>query len=252
MASKVFIVTGASRGLGLAVAQSLIEASHKVFLVARSEKDLQVLKTQHTSSVDFIAADLADLKIAPSIIQSALKAFGKIDGIVLNHGILSPITRISESSAEEWRHAFDINLFSAVALMKEAIPELRKSEGRVVFVSSGAAFNAYAGWGSYGTSKAALTHFCTHLAVEEPSITSVAISPGKVDTEMQKEIRERGRNGMAPEVHAGFVNEHESGKLLHPGKPGNVIAKLVIGATSDLNGKHFRWNAAELADFQGA
>ncbi|KAI1105984.1 NAD(P)-binding protein [Jackrogersella minutella] len=250
--SKVYIVTGASRGLGLAVAQSLIQASHKVFLVARTEKSLQELKTQHPSSVGFIAADLADLKVAPNIIDSTLKTFGKIDGIVVNHGVLSPITRISESSAEEWRHAYDINVFSAVALIKEAIPELRESKGRVVFVSSGAAFSAYAGWGSYGTSKAALTHLCTHLAVEESSITSVAISPGKVDTTMQKQIRDDGKTGMTPDNHASFVDEHESGRLLDPKKPGNVIAKLVESATSDLSGKYFRWNAAELASFQDA
>ncbi|KAI1772709.1 NAD(P)-binding protein [Hypoxylon cercidicola] len=252
MSSKVFIVTGASRGLGLAVAQSLIRASHKVFLVARTEKDLQALKEQHASSVDFMAVDLADLKVAPKIIDSTLKAFGKIDGIVVNHGVLSPITRISESSGDEWRCAYDINVFSAVALIKEAIPELRKSKGRVVFVSSGAAFGAYAGWGAYGTSKAALTHFCAHLAVEEPSITSVAISPGKVDTEMQKQIRDDGKTGMAPEVHASFVDEHETGKLLDPKKPGGVIAKLVDGATRDINGKYFRWNGTELANFQEA
>ncbi|XXH03124.1 hypothetical protein Hte_009517 [Hypoxylon texense] len=250
MSSKVFIVTGASRGLGLAVAQLLIQASHKVFLVARTGKDLQALKAEHTSSVDFMAADLADLKVAPKVIDSTLKAFGRIDGIVVNHGVLSPITRIFESSAEDWRHAYDINVFSAVALIKEAIPELRKSKGRVIFVSSGAAFGAYAGWGSYGTSKAALTHLCAHLAVEEPSITSVAISPGKVDTEMQKQIRDDGKTGMAPEIHASFVDEHETGKLLDPRKPGGVIAKLADGATSNLNGKHFRWNAAELASFQ--
>ncbi|KAL7620949.1 hypothetical protein AAE478_008260 [Parahypoxylon ruwenzoriense] len=252
MSSKVFIVTGASRGLGWAIAQSLIQASHRVFLVARTEKTLQALKEQHKSSVDFLTADLSDLKVAPRIIESALKAFGRIDGIVVNHGVLSPITRISESSPEEWRHAYDVNVFSALALIKEAIPELRKSKGRVVFVSSGAAIGAYAGWGSYGTSKAALTHLCAHLAVEEPLITSVAISPGKVDTEMQKEIRDDGKSGMTPEIYAHFVDEHESGRLLDPKKPGGVIARLVDGATSNLNGKHFRWNAAELADFQEA
>lgn len=63
MSSKVFIVTGASRGLGLAIAQTLLRDSHKVFLVARTEKDLKALKEQHPSSVDFIAADLADLTV---------------------------------------------------------------------------------------------------------------------------------------------------------------------------------------------
>ncbi|KAI1307444.1 short-chain dehydrogenase [Xylaria venustula] len=236
--SKVFIVTGASRGLGLAIAQALLRESHKVFLVARSEGELQKLKTQHGDSV------------APKIVASTLKAFGKIDGLVINHSTLSPITKIADSDAEEWRRAFDTNVFSAVALVKESIPELRKSKGRVVFVSSGASSNAYAGWGAYGTSKAALDHLCAHLAVEEPSITAVTVSPGKVDTAMQKQIREEGHTGMSSEVHASFVAEHENGRLLNPDQPGTVIAKLAIGATRALGGKHYRWNAAELADFQ--
>ncbi|KAI1496613.1 hypothetical protein F5X99DRAFT_399804 [Biscogniauxia marginata] len=196
-----------------------------------------------------IPADLT-CETAPQIVESALKAFGKIDGIVINHGVLQPLTRLFESDVEEWRRAYDINVFSAVALLKEAIPELRKTSGRVVFISSGAAFSATVAWGSYGTSKAALTHLCAHLAVEEPSITSVALSPGKVDTEMQKAIREDGKKGMKPEVHANFVKEHETGRLLRPDEPGTVIAKLVVGATSDMSGKHYRWNSHELADYQ--
>lgn len=58
---------------------------------------------------------------------------------------------------------------------------------------------------------------------------------------MQRQIREDGKTGMSSEVHASFVGEYESGKLLDPKKPGNVIAKLVEGATSDLNGKYFRY-----------
>ncbi|KAK5635750.1 hypothetical protein RRF57_011462 [Xylaria bambusicola] len=248
--SKVFIVTGASRGLGLAVTQALLKESHKVFLVARSEDELRKLKTQHGDSVDYASVDLADLKVAPKIVALTLKTFGKIDGVVINHSSLSPITKIFDSDAEEWRRAFDTNVFSAVALVKESIPELRKSNGRVIFISSGASINAYIGWGAYGTSKAALNHLCVHLAVEEPSITTVTISPGKVDTAMQKQIREEGHISMSPDVHASFVAEHENGRLLNPNQPGTVIAKLAIGATNALTGKHYRWNAAELADYQ--
>lgn len=128
--------------------------------------------------------------------------------------------------------------------MKEAIPELRKSSGRVIFISSGASTSAYVGWGAYGTSKAALDHLCAHLAVEEPSITAVTISPGKVDTAMQKEIREEGQSGMAPDSHASFVAEHEDGRLLKPDQPGTVIAKAAVGATKNLTGKHYRYSRA--------
>ncbi|GAP84486.1 putative short-chain dehydrogenase [Rosellinia necatrix] len=250
--SKTFIVTGASRGLGLAVAQALLRESHRVFVVARTEDGLRGLGDGDGDgdAVRYMCADLADLEVAPKIVARALKAFGRLDGLVINHSSLSPIAKISESSAEDWRRAFDVNVFSALALVKECIPELRKSNGRVIFVSSGASTSAYIGWGAYGTSKAALNHLCAHLAVEEPSITSVIVSPGKVDTAMQKQIRDEGHASMSPEVHASFVAEHENGRLLNPNQPGTVIAKLAIGATSTLNGKHYRWNSPELAHFQ--
>jgi len=199
--------------------------------------------------------------VAPKIIAAAAEAFGNIDGLVINHGTIAPITTIAGSDAEEWRRAYDINVFGPVALVgviassslaymyvilttylqvKEAIPKLRKSNGRIVFISSGAAKSAYAGWGAYGTSKAAIDHICAHLAVEEPSIISVAVSPGKVDTDMQKVIREQGLTGMSPDIHASFIAEHEEGRLLRPDQPGTVIAKLAIHAPNSLNGKHYR------------
>ncbi|KAH8661933.1 short-chain dehydrogenase [Xylariales sp. PMI_506] len=250
MSSKAFIVTGASRGLGLAIAQLLLRDSHKVFLVARSEADLQKIKSESQDFVEYMAADLADLSVAPKIIEAATKAFGRIDGLVINHGVLTPLTRIADSDPAAWSRAYDINITSAVGLVKEAIPYLRQVKGRIVFVSSGAATGAYAGWGAYGTSKAALNHLCAHAAVEEQEITSIAVSPGKVDTNMQQLIREQGGAAMAPALHASFVDEHASGKLLKPEQPGGVIAKLVQNAPTGLSGKHFRWNDPALAAFQ--
>jgi NAD(P)-dependent dehydrogenase (short-subunit alcohol dehydrogenase family) len=146
---------------------------------------------------------------------------------------------------------------------------LKKTQGRIVLISSGAAVGAYAAWSAYGTSKAAINHLCKHLAVEEPDIISVAISPGKVDTDMQKQIRELGGASMSAKEHAGFVEKHATGQLLKPEQPGAVIANLIVGATPDMNGKHFRyvtgkdntkstntnlarWNDPEMSGFQGA
>ncbi|KAI1328737.1 short-chain dehydrogenase [Xylariaceae sp. FL0255] len=253
MMSKVFIVTGASRGLGLAITQTLLKESHKVFLVARSEEKLQELKSQNPGSVDFLTADLGgDYQVASKITTATVKAFGQIDGLVVNHGTLSPVIKICDSDVEEWRKAYDVNVFSALALVKEAIPELRKSEGRVIFVSSGASTSAYQGWGAYGTSKAALNHLCSHLAIEEEAITTLCISPGKVDTDMQKQVRNEGLSGMRSDIHAGFVQEYESGRLLDPNVPGGVIARLTVAAPKSLNGKHWRWNAEELKEFQSS
>ncbi|KAK6206153.1 hypothetical protein LQW54_007874 [Pestalotiopsis sp. IQ-011] len=251
MSSKVFVVTGASRGLGLAIAQILLRASHKVFVVARSESGLQKIKSENPSNVEFMAADLADFNTAPKVIEAAAKAFGKVDGIVINHAVLTPLSKLADVDIDEWRRSYDINVASPLALVKAAIPELRKTQGRIVFVSSGASVGAYTAWGAYGTAKAAINHMCAHLAVEEPEITSVAISPGKVDTDMQLQIRELGGASMTAKDHASFIKEHASGQLLKPEQPGSVIANLAVGAPKEVNGKHLRWNDPELKSFQG-
>lgn len=154
--------------------------------------------------------------------------------------------------------------------MQASLVELRKSKGCVLWVSSGAATGAYAAWGAYGTSKAAVNHLSAHLAVEEPEITSIAFSPGRVDTDMQKVIRDTGSGHMADKDHASFVSAFDKGELFKPEQPGNVMARFVVKPQHDLSGKfikyvatphlldegtkltHFRWQAAELAAYQDA
>lgn len=129
------------------------------------------------------------------------------------------------------------------AQIKAAIPLLRKTKGRVVFTSSGAAVGAYTAWGAYGSSKAALNSLTQHLAVEEPDIASVAIGPGRVNTDMQKELREQGSSSMAPKEYASFVEAFEAGTLNKPEWPAQVMGKLVLEAKPELRGKYFKFVA---------
>lgn len=115
-------------------------------------------------------------------------------------------------------------------------------------MSSGAATKGYAAWGAYGSSKAALNSLSQHVAVEEPDITSVAISPGRVDTDMQKELREKGAPGiaMSEKDYAGFKTAFEEGKLNKPEWPAHVIARLAVGAEPELSGKYLRFGTPSL------
>lgn len=88
-----------------------------------------------------------------------------------------------------------------------------------------------------------------HIAVEEPLIATVSVGPGRVDTEMQKDIRETG-NSMDDAMHKDFVNVYEEGKLNKPEWPGHVIAKLAIEAKPELHGEYYSWNSAELAAYR--
>jgi NAD(P)-dependent dehydrogenase (short-subunit alcohol dehydrogenase family) len=130
------------------------------------------------------------------------------------------------------------------------LAELRKTNGSVVWVSSGAAVKPYMAWSAYGSSKSAMNALSAHLAVEEPSITSIAIAPGRVDTEMQGVLRDTGKDTMDKAQYQTFVDGYQNGELLKPSQPGNVIARLAISPDIKLSGKAINWNHADLAAFQ--
>lgn len=110
----------------------------------------------------------------------------------------------------------------------------------MILTSSGASTNAYASWGAYGAAKAVFNHLALTLSVEEPSITSISIRPGVVDTEMQRDIREKHHGVMDAKDTERFASLKAEGKLLRPEEPGYVLAKLAIGARRELSGKFLR------------
>ncbi|PYI32107.1 short-chain dehydrogenase [Aspergillus indologenus CBS 114.80] len=253
MSSKTIIVTGASRGIGLAIAKYLLTApqSHNVVVIARSAEPLQQLKEQYSQQVAVLNGDLSDFSLAQKSVDLALKTFGRLDGMVLNHGILGQVGKVAGADPEQWKQGFDVNFMSLVAFVKAGLPALRESKGKIIFTSSGAAVSAYRGWGLYGATKAAMNHLALTLGEEEPDVTSISIRPGMVDTEMQRQLREDHATTLEPQVHAKFTGAYESGKLLKVEQPSHVMAKLVLDAPSSLSGKFLNWNDALLEDFQG-
>lgn len=247
---KTIILTGASRGIGLAIAQHLLSASHNVVLLARSEVPLRQLEAQYKSQVAVLTGDLSDFSLGKRAVDLATQRFSSLDGLIVNHGVLDPVKRVTNSTAEEWRQAFDVNFFSAVAMAQAALPELRKSKGCILFTSSGASTGAYPTWGAYGASKAAINHLAMTLGVEEKEVTTLSIRPGVVDTEMQRDIREKHHTAMDEKDAAKFAELKSSGGLLRPEQPGHVMAKLATEAPRELSGKFLTWNAEELKAFQ--
>jgi NAD(P)-dependent dehydrogenase (short-subunit alcohol dehydrogenase family) len=247
---KTIILTGASRGIGLAIAHYLLARSHNLVLVARSEAPLRGLEKQYANQVAVLAGDLSDFSLGEKAVSLAKEKFSKLDGLIVNHGVLDPVKRVTHSSAEEWRSAFDVNFFSAVALSQAALPALRETKGKILFTSSGAASNAYPTWGAYGAAKAAVNHLAMTLGAEEKDITTVSVRPGVVDTEMQRDIREKHNKAMDEQDAARFAELKATGGLLKPEQPGHVMAKLVLEAPKELSGKFLSCNAEELKAFQ--
>lgn len=240
------------------IAKYLLSApqANNVVVVARSLEPLQKLKDQYSKQVEVVNGDLADLTLAQKAVDTAIKSFGQLDGMVLNHGILGQVGNISSTDLDQWQEAFNINFMSLVAFVrcstiagkkwlkkanfyqaKAGLPALRQSKGKIIFTSSGAAVSKYRGWAIYAATKAAMNNFAQSLGSEEPNVTSVAIRPGMVDTEMQKELREVHGTNLDAEMHSKFTTVHKDGKLLKPEQPGHVMAKLVLDAPSELTGR---------------
>ena len=109
-----------------------------------------------------------------------------------------------------------------------------------MLTSSGAARHSYSTWGAYAASKAALKSIGDTLAVEEPLVTTVSVEPGTVDTDMQRDIREKYAANMDEQDRKRFLALPQEGRLVKPEQPGNVMARLVLDAPPELSGKAFR------------
>ncbi|KAF7301734.1 Short-chain dehydrogenase/reductase family protein [Mycena indigotica] len=254
MSTPTVFISGASKGIGLAVAAVLLRKGVNVVAFQRSRTpELLALACDKLLIVD---GDVTDTAAITNAVDQALKTFSSLDGLILNAATLEPLCRIGDRTVglEKWKTHFDVNFFSLVDALQAALPSLRDSKhgGRVVFVSSGAATKGTAGWGPYNASKAAMNSLCRTLSEEEPTITSVALRPGMVDTAMQVALRETGAPHMSAKDHEKFVSVHANGELLKAEDPARVIASLAISAPKSMSGQFVSWDADECALFREA
>jgi NAD(P)-dependent dehydrogenase (short-subunit alcohol dehydrogenase family) len=178
------IVTGASRGLGLALTRALVERGWRVVVDARDGDALREAWPDAPSDV-LIQGDVAD----PEHRQRLVAAAGpRIDLLVNNASVLgpTPLTSLGEYPLEELRRVYEINVLAPLALVQLALPNLTEG-ARIVNLTSDAAVEAYETWGGYGSSKAALAQLTAVLAAENPSFRVYAVDPGDMRTQMQQD-----------------------------------------------------------------
>lgn len=143
-------------------------------------------------------------------IDAAAEVLTGLDVLVHNAGVAYP-GRVAESTPDQWRATFEVNVTGAVALTLALLPALRAARGQVVFINSGSGINASPGLASYSASKFALRAFADSLRVDEPLLRVTSIHPGRVDTEMQRDLvaYEGGEYDparyLAPQTLAGVV-----------------------------------------------
>ena len=180
------LVTGASRGIGRAIALALSAAGASVTAVARTASDLDALVGEIQGKGGRAVAhagDIRDPRVCTAAVARAREAHGRLQILVNNAGVGSHAP-LAETSDEEWHRILDTNLTSVFRLTRAALPHLTAGGGHVFMISSLAGSNPIAGMAAYCASKAALDHLsaCLMLEVRQQGVKVTVIAPGSVDT----------------------------------------------------------------------
>ena len=185
---KTAIVTGASRGLGLALATGLAAAGWRLVVDARDGDALAAAMGDLPGAHAVLPGDITDPAHRAALIETA-QVLGGPDLLINNAGILgpSPQPELGGYPLPALREVYEVNVFAPLALTQLALPFLRPRGGSIVAISSDAAVEAYPGWGGYGAAKAALDQAMRVLAVEEPAVRVWAVDPGDLRTRMHQE-----------------------------------------------------------------
>lgn len=225
---KLYIVTGASRGLGAALAEALIDPDHRLVCMARSQAPLAALRLRAKARgcrVAALSVDLGDTKKAVAALTKALAGIDPAncsEAILINNaGVVEPIAHAEKLQPEEITGGVQINLAAPMALTAAFLrltADWRKTSRKILNISSGAAHKAYAGWSLYAATKAALDHFTRCVFIEQQGLPNgariVALAPGTIDTAMQTAVRKTSLKDFAEKPR--FVALKKSGQLATP------------------------------------
>ena len=190
MEQRVALITGASQGLGRALADALADRGWALVVDARRADRLERAATELASRTTVVArpGDVTDAAHRDDLV-AAVEDLGRLDLLVNNASTLgaSPLPPLATIDLELVRRIYEVNVVAPLALTQRLLGLLSRSGGAIVNVTSDAAVEAYAGWGGYGSSKAAFEQLSAVLAAEQPQVRVLVADPGDMRTEMHQD-----------------------------------------------------------------
>ncbi|MCZ6603533.1 MAG: SDR family NAD(P)-dependent oxidoreductase [Alphaproteobacteria bacterium] len=242
--TRAALITGGGTGIGAHIARLLSEQGVAVSLCGRRIERCREVADEiagGNGKAVSIACDVSDYGEAVAAVEKTVSAFGRLDAVINNAGILAPEAMIVDGDPAAWARNISVNLTGPFNMVRAALPHLTASDDAVVVnVSSGAAHKALPGWSAYCAAKAGLAMFsqCLHLehgpkttggVIEgEGAVRIYSIAPGTVWTAMQEALRKRKVNEVA---------ELSLAALHSPARPAHVIAWLTTPEAADLAGQ---------------
>ncbi|XP_011183973.1 3-oxoacyl-[acyl-carrier-protein] reductase FabG-like [Zeugodacus cucurbitae] len=232
---KVVLITGASSGIGAAAALNFAKFGAKLALVGRNTENLKetAAKCEKIAEDSFapllIKVNLIDESAVPSIISEVLERYGQLDVLVNNAGIIENGT-IENTSLDQFDRIMDTNVRSVYQLTMLAVPELIKTKGNIVNLSSVCGLRAFPNVLAYNISKSAIDQFtrCVALELAPKGVRCNSVNPGVIVTNLHK------RAGMNDEAYEKFLEHCKSTHAL--GRAGDVeeVANAICFLASDL------------------
>ena len=234
LSGKSVVLTGASRGIGAAAAEALAAEGAALMLLARSAEGITALATRlrrDGAQVEAMTCDVAELGQVVAAVARAQEAFGRIDGLINNAGVIEPIGPLASADPRAWAYAADVNFKGVFHGMRAVLPAMRaQGSGVIVNLGSGAAHNPLEGWSHYCAAKAA-THMltrCAHLENRGRGVRVYSLSPGTVATDMQRAIRASGINP---------VSQMDFASHAPPEAPARALVWLMTEDAADFAGQ---------------
>jgi NAD(P)-dependent dehydrogenase (short-subunit alcohol dehydrogenase family) len=238
LAGKHAVVTGASRGIGLAIARSLLAQGTRVTLMAREAAGLDAAARELAGGVAWQTLDVTD----PASVAAAFERAGAVDILVNNAGQASssPFTRLD---ADSWQRMLDVNLSGAYHCIQAALPSMLDAGwGRIVNVASTAGLTGYRYVAAYCAAKHGLVGLTRALALElaTKGITVNAVCPGYTETDIVQDavaniVRKTGRS--EEQARAELASGNPQGRLVQPDEVAHAVAMLCMPAASAMNGQ---------------